>query len=132
MRRWHIMLALAVGAVLISAILTTGGCGGDSPGKTVEDFIDALNNRDFDTVYDISSAGTRESISREEFVAALEANWIEGSRMEGLEITSEEIDGDRAIVKFKVRVTGPAAAGGGEESEQETALVREDGERKLG
>ena len=125
------MLALAVGAMLISAILTAGGCGGNGPGKTVEDFVDALNNRDFAAVYELSSAGTRESISREEFVAALEANWVEGSRMENLEIISEEIDGDGAVVKFKVRVTGPAAAGGGEESEQETALVKEDGEWKL-
>jgi len=125
------LLALIAGAVIVSAIPALGGCGGGSPAGTVEDFVNALNDRDFGAVYDISSSATRGDISREEFTGALEANWIEGSRMEDLEIISEDIDGDNATVRFRVRVTGPAAGEGGEVSEQETDLVREDGQWKL-
>ncbi len=127
------MLGAAVITVMVLAAALAAGCGGgDSPGMVVDDYISALNDHDFERIYDMTSTSYQDSQPKDEFVSGLEAVWTEGSSLEDYEVVEETIDGDTATVKFKARVVLPGAPDDASEvSESSVELVREDGDWKI-
>lgn len=132
MKRNSLLTVLAIAALLLAAALAAGCGGGDSPSSVVDDYIGALNERDFDKIYDLTSSSYQESQPKDEFVSGLEAVWIEGSSLEEYEIIEEKVDGDKATVTFKATVLLPGAPEDSSEmSESSVELVKEDGGWKL-
>lgn len=129
-RRGLIRLLPAI--ALIMTALLAGGCGGGSPSSVVDDYIAAINDHDFDRVYDLASSSYQESSPRDEFIGGMEAVWIEGARLEDYEVIEETVDGDAATVTFKTRVVLPGVQEELlEENESSVDLVKEEGEWKI-
>ncbi len=131
MKRKFILPGMMVMAVLLFLVLLAAGCGGESPSATVQGFVNDLNNRNFESIYESSGSSIKGATTKEEFISALESVWVKGSQLEDFEILSEQIDGDTATVTYKVRMVVPNVESDEEASEQSVNLVKEDGEWKL-
>jgi hypothetical protein len=95
-------LAVAVLIGLFFALAAGCGDSSDSPGDVVRQIIEAYNNEDFGKVYDLSSAALQEqSGDRDTSIQMMASQWPPGTSITDLEITSEQIDGDRAAVGWK-------------------------------
>jgi hypothetical protein len=125
-------LLLPAFLVLVFAGILFPACGGSStPSATVEKFVDALNDRDFEGIYDMSSSAVQEGTSREDFINTLKTVWAEGTTFEDFEIVSEEINGDVASVTYRAKMSTPGMENEPEASERSVGLVLEDDEWKL-
>jgi hypothetical protein len=118
--------------VIFGAMVFLTGCG-DKPSAVVEANIEALNKRDYGTIYDNFAATSpiREEFTRSEYLDVAENQLgISGDfRLVDFEVVEEEVRGDNAVVTWN------AVAQGDEESNgpisDVTILVKEQGEWKV-
>lgn len=96
-------LLLVIAALIVMSASLSAGCGGgESPGDAVRQIIEAYNSGDFGKVYDLSSASLKQQAGeRETSIQMMASQWPPGTSVSDLEITSEQIDGDRATVGWK-------------------------------
>lgn len=99
----RMVLLLVAGALIGISAALSAGCGGDeNPSDVVRQIIEAYNSGDFGSVYDLSSASLKQQAGeRETSIQMMASQWPPGTSVSDLEITSEQIDGDRATVGWK-------------------------------
>lgn len=128
-RKIKLLVAMLVIATALSYTIT--GCGGgDSPADVVEQVFQAYNDRDFNKVYDLSSSNLQgQTESREKTIEMMNASWPPNSKIVNLEITGENIDGDRAEVTWSGALTSPDIPD--QQTGATVKLVKEDGNWKI-
>lgn len=126
MKIWKTRLGAMVLVIILLALPAASGCGGDSPGETVERHLQLLNQRHFDDFNDMHAEGYAPTAS---FPALSEDTFPAGAEISDIQVTDEQLDGDNATVRVQFRLKLPGSPD--QEMDTEVKLVRENGVWKI-
>ncbi len=118
---------IIIAALLLAPALS---CDDESPGDVVLVALQAYNDRDFNKLYDLSSASLREQLGdREQGIEIMAGTWPPGASISDIEILEENIDGDTAEVVWRGNVQMPDLPV--RDTQSTIKLVREEDQWKL-
>ena len=119
-------LALVMLLVILALVFVIGG---SSPTSATEDFFGAIQDGDCDGYYDALSEDTQEARRRSPSARTTptSSSAPRTARAASIEVTDEEMDGDEATVKFKIKDCDDDD----ENDKGEIDLVKEDGDWKI-
>ncbi|MHB9054071.1 MAG: Rv0361 family membrane protein [Thermoleophilia bacterium] len=104
--------AVAVILTMAALALLAAGCGGsNTPTSATQDMLTLLANRDFGGAYDAfaNSSQIRSQVSRDDFIKQMGASLPEGTTLSDINVTNEQIDGDKATVSWTATVKSTSA-----------------------
>lgn len=126
-----ILASAAVAVALIAAPDDVEQFPADTPEGTVQRYMQALQDRDFDRAYEMLSDRARTSMSMEQFRIS-QGVQPDGESNRRIRVESVDIDGDRATVRLSIEQFRGTGLDFARDSYQRTVpVVMEDGEWKI-
>jgi hypothetical protein len=123
--------AAAVVAVLVASPAEPSEFEPGTPEAVVQEYINALQERDIERAYDLLSENARDDVSREDF-RSYTRPWQSPNTMQRIRLTDVDVRNDRATVTVTVETTTGTGINVSRYSYQQTVpLVREDGEWRI-